>query len=279
MAQHPYWRGQIRIALITLPVHLYTATRRSSHVTLHEIDRNTGERIHHQNVTDEGRPVEDEDIVKAYEYQKGEYVILEKDELQSVKLPSGDTLELEEFVDLSAIPLAYFERPYFLLPEGKGSTEIYDVIRSALEATGKAGIGQVALYGREQLCAVSAFKNGMMLQTLRYADELQELPEIYSAPATKVKGDYLALAEQLIEKGSKPFDLSRFQDHYREALRELIEAKQEHRKPVFAARPKPEKVVNFMDALRRSLEQKEGKRSPPKRQPAMAEKRSKRKSV
>ncbi len=266
MPQHPYWRGQIRIALITLPVHLYTATRRSSQIALRELDRNTGERIHHKNVTAEGRPVEDEAIVKGYEIEKDEYVLFEKDELRELKLPSGDTLELNEFVDLSSIPLAHFEKPYFLLPDTKTSAEIYNVIVAALRATGKAGIGQIALYGREQLCAVSAFHHGMLLETLRYVDELQDVPEIYQIPPPKIKSDYLSMASQLIEQNTQPLDLSKYQDHYRSALLELIEARKEHRKPVFPERKKPEKVVDFMDALRKSLQEKERPSTSAKRQ-------------
>jgi DNA end-binding protein Ku len=148
------------------------------------------------------------------------------------------------------------------VPEGKAATEIYHVLCSALRSANKAGIGQISLYGHEQLCAVSALQNGMILEILRYPGELQDLPVLYTQPSPKVKSDYLALARQLIEKSAQPFDPSRYRDHYREALLELIEAKKEHRRPSFPAREKPEKVIDFMDALRRSLkENKKAKES------------------
>src|SRR5262249_28740743 len=154
-----------------------TATRRSSQLPLHELSRKTGERVHHQNVTEDGKFIDRDDIVKGYEYEKGEYVTLEQEEIDDIKLPSSDTLELGNFVDASAIPIIRFERPYFVLPANKKAEEIYDVFTEALRANQKAGIGQIALRGREELCAILPFEQGLILETLRYDAELDEVPE------------------------------------------------------------------------------------------------------
>lgn len=263
MAAHPYWSGQIRISLVTLAVNIFTATRRESQIPLHELDRKTGERIRHQNVNDDGDPVENEDIVKGYEYEKNEYVLLEKEEIEGVKLPSSDTLELNEFVTVEDIPIMHFERPYYVLPEKKADAEIYTVLNEALGSSGKAGIGQIALRGREELCAVMAFENGLILETLRYDAELSDPSEFFSGlERHAAKRDYIALAKQLIEQNTHPLKLDRFHDHYHEALKELIEAKKHHRKPRYA-KPveKPGKVVDFMDALQRSLKAGGGRSS------------------
>ncbi len=257
MAARPYWSGQIRISLVSFGVTLNNALRRGSQVPLHELDRSSGSRIHHRNVTEDGKEVEREQIVKAYEAEKDEYVILEQDEIDAIKLPSSDTLELVTFTDRSSIALARFERPYFVLPDGKNAEEIYAVMHAALLKSDKAGLGQVAMRGREELCAVLATKKGLMLHTLRYDAELSDEDVFPDLGSVRLKGDYVTLANQLIEKNTHPPQFDKFHDHYHEALLELVHAKQAHRKPRYTAAKSPAKVVNFMDALRKSLGAKE----------------------
>jgi DNA end-binding protein Ku len=260
MATRPYWTGEIHISLVSLPITLQSATRRSSQVPLHELSKASGERIHHQNITEDGKVIDRADIVKGYEVQKDEYVILEDEELAGVRLPSSDTLDLNDFVDIASIPIAHFERPYYVLPQGKKAEEIYDVIAEALRSSGKAGIGQITLRGREELCAVLPVDQGLMIETLRYKNELEEKPTIYQRKTPpKAKGDYITLAKQLIRENSHDFSIAKFHDHYHEALEELIEAKKSHRKPHYAtSKEKPSKVVDFAEALRRSLKSKSG---------------------
>jgi DNA end-binding protein Ku len=169
---HSFWTGQIRISLVTLAVQLLPATKRTSQMALHELHRPTGERIHHQDVLENGKPVKDSDIVKGYEYAKGEYVLLEQKEIDAVKLPSSDELELIHFIDVDALPVIRLERPYFVVPDGKKSDEIYHVIAESLKESNKAGIGQITLRGREELCAIMALEHGLVLETLRYDMEL-----------------------------------------------------------------------------------------------------------
>ncbi len=257
MAGHPYWSGQIRISLVSFPVTLRSALQRGSQIPLHEIDRDSGARIHHLNVTEDGEEVAREDIIKSYT-QDGTEITLEPDEISAIKLPSSDVLDLAAFVDREAIPVAQYERPYFILPKDEGAGEIYSVFHQALADSGKAGIGQIAMRGREELCAVMAEEGGLMLEVLRYDRELVDAGEVFPKTGRrKLKGDYVELANQLIEKNTATPDFSGFHDHYHEALLELIKAKKAHRKPNLpkAARP-PAKVVDFMDALRKSLDAK-----------------------
>ena len=258
MATHSFWSGQIRISLVSFAVTLQPATRRSSQIPLHELSRTSGERIHHQNVTEDGDVIDRDDIIKAYEYVKGEYVTLEPEEIEDIKLPSSDTLELDNFVDIDSIPVIHCERPYFVIPEKKKDEEIYGVFAEALHTNKKAGIGQIALRGREELCAILPFQNGLILETLRYEAELDNMPEFYREKnGHKSKSEYVTLARQLISQNSHAPHLEKFHDHYHEALLELIEAKQKHRKPHFPeATERPVKVVDFAEALKRSLKAK-----------------------
>jgi DNA end-binding protein Ku len=252
MPARPAWSGQIRISLVAFKVSLSRAVRHGSQVPLHEFDRKSGERIHHQNVTDDGTWVEREDIVKGFETGNDAYVLLEPDEIENIRLPSSDTLALESFVDIAAIDLARFERPYFVLPEGTDANEIYAVTHEALKESGKAGIGQIAMRGREELCALYAVDEGLMLSTLRYDAELEPAEDaLPGAPTKKPKVDSVELMRQLIGKHASAVPFDKFHDHYHEALRELVNAKKAHRKPRL---PKPGKpAAKVMDALRKSL--------------------------
>ncbi|HVY12857.1 MAG TPA: Ku protein [Alphaproteobacteria bacterium] len=261
MAARPYWSGQIRLSLVSFKIALFGALKRGSQIPLHEIDRNSGERVHHQLVLEDGSVVQREDIVKGFEAEKNEYVLLEPEEIDNIKLPSSDTLALENFVELSGIPIARFERPYFVTPQGKDAEEIYPVLQQALLSDKKAGIGQITLRGREELCALYAVENGLMLSTLRYNAEMEDGKEFLPGePKKKLKSDYVSLMGQLIDKNSHAAHFEKFHDHYHEALKELISAKKAHRKPKLPkAEKQPAKVVNFMDALKKSLGAKGGK--------------------
>jgi DNA end-binding protein Ku len=255
MAARPYWSGQIRISLVTMNVDLFSATVRASQTPLHELQRSTGERIHHQNINGDGETVDEEDIVKGFEIEKDEYVFLEKKELDDLRLESSDTLELTQFVDADAIPLMHYERPYYVLPGGKDDGQVYAVIAEALRSTGKIGIGQITLRGREELCALAPFDKGLIIETLRYDAELQDAHKFYGSLKDKiVKTDQVALAKQLITQNTQTPRLDRFHDRYHEALAELVEAKRHHRKPkTFKPVHKTAKPGNFMEALQRSL--------------------------
>ena len=259
MALRPYWSGNLRMSLVTLPVSIYSALNRAQQVPLHEIYRKTGERVHHQNVTEDGTEVERDDIIKGYEVEKGEYVLIEPDEIKDLKIPSSKTLDIGQFVGVDDIDDVYFDSPYFVAPQKDSDEQTFAVIRDALRQSKKMGLGQLAIAGRERLCAVKPYGSGLMLITLRYENEVRDAdPYFEDIRAKAPASEELDLAAELIKRKTAKFEPGKFHDHYREALKELIEAKIEHREPVAVEEDKPQpKVVNLMDALRKSLAEKE----------------------
>lgn len=260
MALRPYWSGQIRLSLVSLPVSIYPALSRSRQIPLHEIYRKTGQRVRHQNTVD-GEEIDRENIVKGYEIEKGEYVILEPEEIKAIKIPSKKILEITQFVDKTAIDAIYYETPYFVTPEGKSSENAFTVIRDALRQTGKIGLGQLAIAGRERLCAIKPCGSGIMLETLRYEEEIRESdPYFGDIDDNAVDKEQLSLAKELIKRKTASFKPEKFHDHYKEALQELINSKLEGRKPRDVLEEPPAgKVINLMDALRKSLRDQNSK--------------------
>jgi DNA end-binding protein Ku len=278
MATRPYWTGNLRMSLVTLSVSLYSAINRARSLPLHEIDRDSGERVRHMNVTDDGEEVDREDIIKGYEVEKGQYVLIEPDEIKDLKIPSSKTLDIKQFVGIDEVDDVYFDNPYFVAPSKSGDEQTFSLIRDALRATKKMAIGQLAIAGRERLCAIKAHGSGMVLMTLRYEDEVRdEDPYFEDIRTAKHDSEELDLARELITRKTAKFDPGRFHDHYREALKELIEAKIENREPVALEEDIPTpKVVNLMDALRKSLAEEE---PAPRKAPAKSSERKPRKAA
>jgi DNA end-binding protein Ku len=262
----PYWTGQIRLSLVSLPVEIYPAITSHRAIPLHEIYRVTGERIRHQNVASE-EPVERKDIVKGYEYQKGEHILIDPEEIKKLKIPSRDTLEIVQFVDAGEINELYFDKPYFVVPKNPAAENAFVTIREGLRITHKYGLGQLVFGGRERLCALKPCGRGMLLEVIRYMEEVREADAYFSKiHDIKIEDDQLDLAVQLIKQKTTKFDPERFHDHYHEALRELIDAKLAHRPvPKHEEKRPATKVTNIMDALRRSLEEEAPERSSPRK--------------
>jgi DNA end-binding protein Ku len=258
----PFWSGQLQISLVSFGVQLFPATNPASEISFHQIDRKSGKRIHHQNVVEGGEPVDRDEIVKGYEYTKGKFVVVEPKEIEKLRIESKRTIEVSQFVNLCDIPPALFERPYFVVPQEKGQAAAFAVVRKAMEQTGKAAIGEIAFSGREHLVAVYAApgKNarGMMAYTLRYEEELRDASDYFSdIKSQTIDAGQLKMATQLIENYAGELDLSKFKDDYEAALRKLVEAKMKNKPlPVEEEAPKKAKVINLMDALRASLENK-----------------------
>jgi DNA end-binding protein Ku len=258
----PFWTGQIQISLVSFSVNLFPATESKAEIRFHQLSRSTGERIRHQKVTGEGEegPVEKNDIVKGYEYRKGEYVMIEPDEIKNLRVPSKRTIEVVQFVDANEIDPEYYEKPYFVVPEEDSQAEAFTVVRKALQTTHKIALGKIAFSGREHIIAISAPSDdklpGMFAYTMRYAEELRK-PASYFADIkkTNVEADQLSLAKELIKRKTAKFDPEKFSDQYEAALRELVEAKIQHL-PVPQEEPikKTAKVINLMDALRKSVQ-------------------------
>src|SRR5664279_2489632 len=257
----PFWTGQIQISLVSFSVSLFPATESKSEIRFHQLSRATGERIRHQKVTGEGEegPVEKDDIVKGYEYRKGEYIMIEPDEIKNLRIPSKHTLEVTQFVDASEINPEYYEKPYFVVPEDDTQAEAFTVVRKALQSTRKVALGKIAFGGREHLVAIASPGDqdelGMMAYTLRYAGELRDPAEYFGdIKKVKIDEDQLALAKELIKRKSSAFAPEKFKDEYEAALRNMVEAKMNHlRIPKEEAVSKSAKVVNLMDALRKSV--------------------------
>jgi DNA end-binding protein Ku len=265
----PFWSGQIQISLVSFGVKLFPATEAKSEIRFHQISRKSGERVRHQKVSaGDEEPVEKEDIVKGYEYSKGEYIQIDPQEIANLRIPSRHTLELQQFVNLKELDPAIFEKPYFVTPENDTQAEAFAVVRKALAETNKAGLGKIALSGREHLMAVSAPSDeslpGLMAYALRYAAELRSAAEYFSGIKTPVvHEDSLALAKELIQRKSGKFEPEKFTDQYEAALRELIDAKLKHLPIPEEKKPAAHgKVVNLMDALRASVGTPGGKKPP-----------------
>ncbi len=255
----PYWSGQFQISLVSFGIQLFPATEAKSEIRFHQLNRRTGERIKHQNVSGDDGPVQKDEIVKGYEYTKGQYVMIEPEDIEHLRIPSRQTLEVTQFVDRKDVDPEYFEKPYFVTPQNAAQSEAFAVVRKAMQVAGKIALGKIAFGGREHLVAIAAPEDdeqlGMMAYTMRYAEELRK-PEQYFESIKKVQIDkeQLELATELIKRKAGKFDPNKFKDEYESALREMVEAKVKHA-PMPAAEPtaKSTKVVNLMDALRKSV--------------------------
>jgi DNA end-binding protein Ku len=260
MAARPYWKGQIRLALVSIPVEIYSATKSGAQVAFNQIHEPTGQRIRYEKVVPGVGPVNPDEIVKGYQYEKGSYVLLDDEEIEAVKLESKRTLELTQFVEADDIDMIYFDKPYYVVPADDLAEEAFIVLRDALRETGKVGLGQLAMRGREYVVSLKHCGRGMVLETLRYADEVAKASVFFrDISDTKPDADLLDLAETLIEKKTAPFDPAQFHDRYVDALHELIDKKMKHK----GTKIKPEEepaptrgtnVVDLMAALKRSIE-------------------------
>ena len=261
----PYWQGSIQISLVSAQVSLFPASNSARSVEFHQIDRETGERVHHQNVVpasdddEEARAVAKHDIVKGYEYEKGQYIAIDPDEIKRLRLKSQKTLEVVQFVGHGEVDLGYFEKPYYVVPKDDGQAKVLAILRKALKETQSIGLGEITFSGREHLVALAAPVNpavrGLMLYVMRYEEELRDPSDYYGGISeSKIDAKQVALARQLIESYRAPFNPSQFKDDYEASLRELVEAKLHHRKPAVAAKePKRAKVIDLMDALKKSV--------------------------
>ena len=282
MPQHAYWKGQVRLSLVTFPVRLYPAVSDSEKIRLHKYDKESGERIHYQNVNESGEVVDPDDIVKGYEYEKGAFIPIEDEDIESLRRESKHTIDLVQFVDLSSIDPIYYDNPYYVTPENEMAQEAYITIRDALKKSRKVAIGQVVIANRERIVALKACGKGLMLETLRYNYEVRQAEEYFDDIQTETEPgkDQLELALELVKKKSGKFEPVKFKDLYQEGLKEIIQAKLEKRAPKLKEESQPPgKVVNIMDALRRSLKQAEGAKSAKKpRKKAAGKKPAKQKS-
>ncbi len=256
MAARAYWQGQIRLSLVSIPVQVFSATKSAARVSFNQIHKPSGKRIRYEKVVPGVGAVDPDDIVKGYEVEKGKYVLITDDEIDEVKLEAKHTIDLVQFVDENDIDVTFFEKPYFVAPdEDDVAGEAYVVLRDALKATKKIGLGQLVARGQASVVALKPFGKGLVIETLRYADELQNSEQFFSTiPGAKPEKELLSLATELIERKAKPFDPKAFKNQYDVALRELINAKMENRKPHEIEEPQlGGRVIDLMEALKRSV--------------------------
>lgn len=259
MAARAIWRGQIRLALVSIPVELFPATKSGAQIQFHQVHEPSGKRIRYEKVVPGIGPVDRDEIVKGYEVSKGEYVLLDPEEIESVKLESRKTLDLVQFVDGQEIESTYFEKPYYVVPADDLAEEAYVVLRDALKAAGKVGVGQLAMRGQEYMVSLKPMGRGLLLETLRYADEVHKAAGFFRDIGDhKPDADLLDMASMLIEKKAGEFDPTEFHNRYVDALHRLIEKKQKSKgKRIIEddgdETPKGSNVIDLMAALKKSL--------------------------
>jgi len=255
MPARPTWKGYLKISLVNIPVKVFPATDAAATLSFNQLHAECQTRIqqkrwcpHHQ------REVPNSEIVKGYEFEKGRYVVVSDEDMEKVRVESTRVINLETFTDDTAIDPIYLERPYYLAPDGPVAREAFAVIREGMQ--GKAGIGKVALYGREYLVKVQPRDKGLVMYTLRHANEIRSMDaieELDDMPKS-VKPDEVKLARQVIGTFEGDVDFTSYKDDYQVGLREIIDAKIEGREIVTQEIEAPPKVVNLMDALRKSLD-------------------------
>lgn len=260
MASRTYWTGQIRLALVSIPVEIFPATKSGAAIRFNQIHEPSGKRIQYEKVAPGIGPVDRDDIVKGFELSRGNYVLLDEDEIEAAKVESRKTLDLVQFVDADEIDVLYYEKPYFVMPADDLAEEAYAVLRDALRQTRKVGLGQLSVRGREQLVSLKPCGKGLILEVLRYADEVVKAQGYFRAIGeTKSQPELLDLAATLIEKKTAPFDPAVFHDRYIDALRDLIAKKSKAKgkriledveEPV---RPSGANVIDLMSALKNSV--------------------------
>jgi DNA end-binding protein Ku len=274
MAARPAWRGQIRLALVSIPVEIYSATKSGKSIAFHQVHEPSGKRVRYEKVVPGIGPVDRDEILKGYEISKGEYVLLDPEEIEKVKLESRKTLDLTQFVELSDIDPIYFDKPYYVAPADDLAEEAFVVLREALKRTKKVGIGQLAMRGQEYVVSLKPCGRGMVLETLRYADEVNRASSYFREIGdAKPDADLLEMAETLIEKKTSDFDAKEFENRYIEALKKLIAEKRKKKGKRVIQDDEPERVpkgsnvIDLMAALKKSLGD-DKKAKPAARKPA-----------
>jgi len=253
MAARAWWQGQIKLALVSIPVEIYPATKSTASVAFRQIHEPSGKPIQYEKVVPGIGPVDTDDIMKGFEVAKGEYVLLDPEEIEKVKLESRKTLELTQFVELTDIDPIYFDKPYYVAPADDLAEEAFVVLRDALKKTKRVGIGQLAMRGQEYVVSLKPCGRGMVLETLRYADEVNRASSYFrDIGDIKPDADLLELAETLIEKKSSDFDAKEFENRYIDALRKLIAEKQKKKGKRVIQDDEPDRIPkgsNVIDSL------------------------------
>jgi len=252
------WTGFLRLSLVSCPVYLSPATSEAKRIRLNQLNAETGNRLKQQLVDAEtGEVVERDQIVKGYEYDRGRYVTITDEELKELQIESSKIIDLDQFVDRDGVDPVYLDAPYYIYPDGELADEAFRVIGEAMAQKGKVGLGKVVLSSRERLVLVEPREGGLLMSTLHSADEVRPA-EFSSKHKGTIDADMVAIAETIIERKSAPFDPANFRDRYQDALNALVESKTKGLARAPREIEEPPKVVNLMDALKKSLAQEGG---------------------
>jgi DNA end-binding protein Ku len=266
MSARATWKGFLKISLVNIPIKVFPATESSGAISFNQLHGECQTRIQQKRWCPHcDREVPNAEIVKGYEFEKGRYVVITDDDFDKVRTDSTRVIDLVQFADEASIDPMYVDRSYYLAPDGAMAADAFAVMRDGM--TGKVGIGKLALYGREYLVAVKPHDRGIVMYTLHHAAEIRSIDSVdeLNAVATKVKPEEIKLAKQVIETFEGPLNLSDYRDEYREGLQRIIDAKIAGEEVVAPAVEAPARVVNLMDALKKSLDRvSEGKKKPAK---------------
>lgn len=260
----PVWTGQIRLALVALPVKLYSALDSREKISFNQIHEPSKQRIKYEKVVPGIGPVDKDEIVKGYEFSKGRYVLFSDEEFEALKVDSKKTLDMIQFAPSETIDPIYFDKPYYALPDGKMADEPYRVVCEALRKTKTIGLGQITMRGRSYIAAVKPYEDGLMVETLHYAEELRAAKGFFDEiPTGKLDADLVDLAQELITRKKAKFDPAKFEDEYAIAIERLVKKKIErHGELVLEDQEDPspdygDNVVSLVDALKKSLAKKQ----------------------
>ncbi len=263
MASRPIWSGQLRLSLVSIPVELHSARRSGARIAFRQIHGPSGKPVKYEKTVAGLGAIKDEDILKGYETENGDYVLIPPEEVEQIRLETRKTLELIQFVDIAEIPPLYYDKPYYVVPTDALAQDAYRVVRDALRQSKRVGLGQLTMRGKEYLCAVKPCGDGLLLETLVYQDELNKPDPLFASIAEDaVDADLLEVAHALIDRKTFKFDPAAFHDHYAEALQEMVAAKVADRKTPRAAKEgsgsegrssATDNVIDLMEALKQSL--------------------------
>jgi DNA end-binding protein Ku len=263
MAPRAYWKGYLKLSLVSCPISVFPATSEQEKISFHQLNKETGHRIKYQKVDAEtGDEVAADDIVKGYEVGKGEYIQLDPEELEAVAIESKRTIEIDQFVPKRDIDELYLRDPYYIAPDGEVGQQAFAVIREAIRIEGIVALGKIVFTSREHIIALEARGKGLLGITLRYPYEVRKEREYFAdIPEEKLSKEMLDLAKHIVETKRGAFQPQKFEDHYEDALRELLKKKQNGEK-IEAPKVRPSNVINLMDALRRSLKNEDSGPTP-----------------
>jgi DNA end-binding protein Ku len=271
MAPRAYWKGTLKLSLVTCPVALYPASTSVEKTRFHMINRETGNRLRQQMIDeDTGDVVKNEQKARGYEIAKGKYVEIETDELDAVQIESNHTIDIDSFVPKDEIDPRYLNHPYYIVPDGKAGIDAFAVIRDAMKDQDRIALARIVLTNREHVMAIEPYGKGLLATTLRYPYELRDADEYFDdIKSPRISKDMIELASHILDSKAAHFDPSKFKDEYETALKKLVKRKASG-KPIKVTEPeeRPSNVINLMDALKQSVKGKSAARLSTAKSPA-----------